>query len=781
MKLSATKCASNVGTATYFSSASRIFHAMSVALISGILPYSLFAQQELTDDELAYELPIFVVTATKEARPILEVPMSIQAVDSQKLSDFGLFSLQDVQILTPGLYVNMNDPRNPVPSMRGVTFEPDSGTTAAVDVYWNETAIDGSTAFRSMYDVAQIEVLKGPQGTLRGRSSPGGAITIATRRPDLELFGAHFSVSASDQNLFNTQFAINAPIVKGKLAVRVAGLYDGNDAGGVKNVVRNHEAGSITRSWRATLDWKVNDDLSFSLVHQYLRQVQDPYNPIEGSSVYHSDLPQNVDLFDRISVNPGLTHYEDEPVLTSLTAEWNLPGDHQLVAVLGRQKRDTLTVNEFDNALSIIRDWTHPQILSIESETNTYEIRFSSINHDKWNYILGAYYEEGENVSNVQQPAVKLWFDGANPYVSTSPVPRAPDMVIPLDMDITGDGSYKGIFTTQTFQIDDKWKLEGGLRYQQIKSNSLQSAPDLGINAPTERDEDPVTGSLSLSYQQSDALLYYFSVGRSYRPGGEGFRNNAEMLEKYLHYDSETSMGYELGIKSTWYDNRLQLNGALFRQEFDGFISHSGFVFADTNFDGISDNNFGITFNGDARTQGLELGMALSLKHRVVINLDATFIDAVWTDANSPTSVSDENGTPVFNTSGEQVSYRQLNGERMGSAPRVHVSGSIDWSKDLGSYQFFTRGLFRYQGNRINNRLPEEYSKISGYGVVDLFAGLRSTDSRWSFTLWVKNVLDKEILVDYDTYKNIGLWPSGYREARIGPQREVGISATLSF
>lgn len=757
----------------------KFFGVLPVAILIGSGQFIAQAQDDLLNTDI-FELPTYMVTATKEPRSIQEVPMSVDAIDASKLSDLNLFNLEDVQNITPGLFINTNDPRNPVPSLRGITFDPDSGTSAAVDVYWNETAINASTAFRSMYDISQIEVLRGPQGTLRGRSSPGGAITIATRRPDMELFGASLSMSASDQNLFNTQIAINAPIVAGKLALRIAGLYDGNDVGGVENIVRDDKSGSLTRSWRATLEWKPSEDFNLTLVHQYMKQTLDAYNPIEGSSAFSDSLPENVDLFDRISVNPGPVHYAEEPILSSLTAEWKLPGDHELVAIIGRQVRNTQTETEFDNALNIISDWTYPQVLSIESESYSYELRFFSINHEKWNYIFGLYYENGENDSRVQQVAVKMWFDGLNPYVSSSPVPRAPDYIVPLDMSITGDGSYKGIFTTQTLQLSEKWRLEAGIRYQQIKSNSLQSAPDLGINTDTERDESPVTGSVSLSYQKTDSLLYYFTVGRSYRPGGEGYRNSAEMLEKYLHYDSETSLGYELGFKSTWYDNRLQLNAALFRQEFDGFISHSGFIYADSNFDGISDNNYGITFNGDARTQGVEIGMALSLPHRVVINFDATFIDAEWTDAQSPASVVDENGVPVFNTPDEQVSYISLDGERLGDTPRVQLSSSLDWSRNLESFQIFTRGLFRFQGDRENRRVPD-HSHISSYSVVDLYAGLRSLDSRWSFTLWAKNVFDRDIVVDHSSMAYIGLWSAGYREARIAPPREIGITASFSF
>ena len=167
-------------------------------------------------------LPDVQVTATKDARPVREVPMNVSAVDANTVSKFNLLNVADVASVTPGLDVNTNDPRNPIPTMRGITFNPDSGTSAAVDVYWNEIAVGAPTAFRTMYDVGQIEVLRGPQGTLRGRSSPGGAITIATHKPDMNNYGASVSQQFSTEHLFNTQIMANVPILKGVLALRLA-------------------------------------------------------------------------------------------------------------------------------------------------------------------------------------------------------------------------------------------------------------------------------------------------------------------------------------------------------------------------------------------------------------------------------------------------------------------------------------------------------------------------------------------------------------------------------
>jgi len=251
------------------------------------------------------------------------------------------------------------------------------------------------------------------------------------------------------------------------------------------------------------------------------------------------------------------------------------------------------------------------------------------------------------------------------------------------------------------------------------------------------------------------------------------------MLDKYLHYNPETSIGVEVGVKSTWYDNRLQLNMAVFRQEFDDYISHSGFVASDFNFDGIPDNSVGITFNGDARSQGVELGLALSLPRRVILNFDASYVDARWTDARSPAHVSNASGVPIFNTPGEQVSYISLNGKPLGETPRLEFSAGLDWSKPVRSFELFTRGLVRYKGNRELLNVPNP--DIGGYTLVDLFAGVRLPGGRWSVSVWAKNAFDREVVTSRGNMATIGLWPSGYTSVQVALQRELGVTASFSF
>jgi len=732
-----------------------------------------------TEDENIVTLPVVMVTADKISRPLQEVPMAVVAVDAKTVENFNLLDVSDIEVVSPGLDMKP-DPRSPVPSLRGIAFNPDSGTTASVDMYWNEVPVSANTAFRSMYDVGQIEVLRGPQGTLRGRSSPGGAITYAARRPDLEKFGFNIEQSLSDIDLVNTQAAINIPIVSGKLAVRLAGVYDANAAGDIHNIYLDEDTRSHTRSYRGTIGWKPTDDIEVNLTHQWLEQELVRTNSVEGDATYGAPLPSGVRPSDRLAVAPGMDTYEDNPILTSLTADWRLPKDHRLSLIAGRHATSNDISGEFYNQMNLIYGYSSPQLLYIESETYSYELRFSSVEHEKWDYVFGLYYEDSETSGSVQQVAARLWFDGPNPFVSSSPVPRAPDMEIPLNLTMDGSGSYKGVFTTQTFKFDDAWRLELGARYQKIESSLAQSDPALGIDSQATLDGDPFTGSASLSYKLRPGVNTYLTYGRSYRPGGTGFRTSAQLDEKYLHFSEETSNGLELGVKGAVNDNRLQFNAALFIQKFDGYISHSGFIPVDYQADGFQDDVVGITFNGDAESKGIELGATASLPGRVVLGVNTAYAKATWADGTmAPSGVYDANGNPVFNTPGEQVSYTDIGGDTLGDAPKFTFSSTIEWTRPMRSMEWFTRGLFYYKGEREIRGVPDP--ELPGYATIDLFVGLRSSDRRWEVTLWAKNALDEQVETNRGSSNVIGTWVSGYRMVTLNPPRELGVTAKFSF
>jgi iron complex outermembrane recepter protein len=181
------------------------------------------------------EIQEVVITASKRKESIQTVAMSVDALTAESLQKLNVQQFADVEKLSPGMQLDSADGRGQSVALRGVTFNPDTGASPTVQIYWNETPISTSDAFRSLFDIGRIEVLRGPQGTLRGQTSPAGAITVATRVPSLTGVEGTINQTWGSHRLWNTQAAVNVPLIEGKLAMRVAGVYNRSE-GDVHNV-----------------------------------------------------------------------------------------------------------------------------------------------------------------------------------------------------------------------------------------------------------------------------------------------------------------------------------------------------------------------------------------------------------------------------------------------------------------------------------------------------------------------------------------------------------------
>jgi iron complex outermembrane receptor protein len=180
----------------------------------------------------AVEVEVVVVTARRRDESIQDVPAVVNAVTPEELVKLNIRDFTEVQNLVPGLSLTNN--ANGIggsAQVRGVNFDVNaSGNNATVEFYQNDAPITAGVVLQQMYDVGQVEVLRGPQGTLRGRASPSGSITVTTKKPDLYKSGGYGSFTATDTGTTNFNGAVNIPIIEGIAAIRVAGVFNGDNA-----------------------------------------------------------------------------------------------------------------------------------------------------------------------------------------------------------------------------------------------------------------------------------------------------------------------------------------------------------------------------------------------------------------------------------------------------------------------------------------------------------------------------------------------------------------------
>lgn len=736
-----------------------------------------------------------VVTATKRSENIQNVPSTVTAVSGETLQKLNILSFQDVQKLTPGLVLDNGGGRAQKVSLRGISFDPDTGASAAVQVYWNETPISASTAFRAMYDIGQVEVLRGPQGTLRGQTSPAGAITLVTRRPEFNTYGASINQTVGQNGLFNTQAAVNLPLVEGKLALRVAGLYN-HDRDGVENAISGRKNSDTAHSVRASLAWRPTDDIDVVLVHQVLndRLVAQPLAigaPLAGTG----QVGPSLRLDDRKSVVEGPFEFYHRSRLTSLSATWTLPG-HRL-SYIGGYQRTTDTSSRDGDVTNVVKGFSDVQNVFVTAHQLTQELRLESTGDRFWNYLIGAYYGRTNSFASFNQNYNVFFAPYAPPAFS-----------LPLTgMSKPGEGKDLAFFTDHRFALTSRDDLELGLRWQRNESTAQNLIGVGGPPAPVlppdfvSRKSSAWTGSASYKHRFTDDLMAYVSYGRGFRPGGTTqFVTNAALAPQYRVYQDETSDSVELGVKSQWFDRRLQVNADIFRQKIDGYIgrangvgSRGAAVAGEPKGPGAggtypydaATGGINLNTNGDAVITGAEFEVTGVIVQGWQATLNASYIDAHYDNALLYCNDINNDGVPDADVTwvqpGRQVSVCATNSKLTsdtGIAPgKFNLALNSEYVRNVGAVDLFARGLARYTPKAYYAGADRHFDS---YATVDLYLGLRDAERAWEVSLFAQNLFDKTAQT-YERSTSVNGVNGGYLGAVAIPERKIGVSFRYNY
>ena len=232
-----------------------------------------------------------VVTALRRDQNITDVPLNVQAITAQDITNQAITNFSEVDKLVPGLTLTTSAQGNEA-SIRGVSTASVSGAPQSLDIYFNEVPVLAFSVFSGLYDIGQIEVLRGPQGTLRGRTAPTGAITITSRQPNVNEFGgyAEAQVQGHERIGYTIQGAANVPIVQDVLALRLAGFYQKDDLNGTRSISGANSRRRIA-SGRATLLFTPGDRFSLLATYQHNDEVEAKIARVAGTGLGYNGPP----------------------------------------------------------------------------------------------------------------------------------------------------------------------------------------------------------------------------------------------------------------------------------------------------------------------------------------------------------------------------------------------------------------------------------------------------------------------------------------------------------
>jgi len=735
-----------------------------------------------------------VVTAQKRSENVQDIAATVNVITGKDIEKYQSFDFSSIQQQTAGLTLASPNARNNIIALRGVSVDPESGTASAVDTYWNDAIVRPDVAFTQMYDLERIEILRGPQGTLQGRTSPAGAINIITKRANVDESGGYVQLSATDNDGINGQVAYGAPLIDGTLAVRVAADYDKNSGPNIKNLTTGFDDQEYeTKSGRFSAVWNATDTFSAQLIYQYLDQDLDDPKAMTGVD-QRGERPTLVptDLKALATTNDSA---ELDFNIANLIVDWEVL-DHEVTGIVGytdSTKKAYTAADRADSLRYFVPATTAPTQQNSNTDTTSYsyELRVASADNDFWDYLVGVYYQD-QNTDTVFNANSLLLAPAL-----VAGVGFATQSVIPVN------SNNFAVFTFNTFQLTQDIQLEAGLRWTKYDSykqatvnyagandpgplpskevvNALFASrfPIVGISNP-HTNADALTGSLKLRYEWSDEVSLYAAYNRGYRPGGLSIvpSPNIEFLpdpEATLTYDEETSDAIEVGVKSTLWDDRATLNLALYYQKFDGYFGFVRGVQVLNDAGEPVDLPGGIVYNGDANIWGIEVEGRVLLSDRWDAGGSLSYNKAEWDGATQP--CNDRVGNEV-------VGACDIDGQPISGEPEWSLSLNSEYFYPLESTEVYLRGLFKYTDDRLNTDasagIGNVRSEFSSYQTLDLFTGLRSNDFAWDVSLWVKNVTDEDEVIYQqgpDQY-DVALSGGSYTQTNILRERTFGMTA----
>jgi iron complex outermembrane receptor protein len=729
-----------------------------------------------------------VVTAKKRRQNLQNVPQTVDVVRGSDVRKLDLFQFDELQNVVAGLGLNENGGRGQNISLRGITFDPDTAADPAVDVYLNEVPLAQVTSiFQDMYDLDTVQVVRGPQGTLRGRTSPAGAILVDTMLPDLDRTSGYAEVTFSDNDRLESQFGVGTPLVPGKLAVRIAGLFDQNGGYGTQNIVTGQSDHNLQHSYRITLEARPNDSFDLVLMHQESNDRTRQFPVLDGDGTAGPISPEQ-----NLSAVSGPYEYYDRSNLTTLQARLHIPqGD--IVYVSGYQAVKDEFARYQDVGDMLPHFDTGSQLSDQSVNEFTQELRFQSPANARLATMLGVYFAHQDATADVFTPS-EILFDPApyGPYPYAKPVAN-----INADVGIPELETDYAVFTDETFRIGPRDTVEGGLRWQYVhqyraSGYTVDLPPELGGGTLRQTLIDPNnqnadyrawTGLASYTHQASEHISLYASYGQSFRPGGAVLGVSVPLPEQFLIFKPETSYDFEIGTKARWLDGRFRLDADIFHQTYSGYIGRENNLYTAYGYTSIDTN-------GDAVSQGFEFTATALITDNWHFALNATFADAHYDNARLPCNDFAGTGTPNVNgpprvAGGGVVSYCVTDGTL--GLPNWSVSLNSEYTVHIADgLEGFLRGLYTFQPR---TRLTLQATNEDPRSIANLYVGLRRPDGRWEGLLFIKNAFNTTGFTDaFGPEYDSGLlrpefaavnFPTGYSAGTIVHPREIG--ATLSY
>ncbi len=791
----------------------RWIHLLVLSSSVAILPMAAQAQEAAGGTAEDGGLQDIVVTAQRQSESLQSTPLSVAAFTGEALRARGTVNVEDLAAQTPSLSIK-NDfgAVNPNIYLRGVGIgDINANVTGTVGVYVDEVyKASPASQLMQFFDVARVEVLRGPQGTLYGRNTTAGAINIISK-PPTEDFVADVTASYGRFDEIQLEGGASGALVPDTVRLRVSGSYHRRD-GYIRNINSNPASLAPRRiadidNWatRAQLQLLPGEQIDVLLavhagrsdttgVSYNHRGVFDPtayaQGRIETCGLARIQAYRCVDFLgyrdtdhdpDRVDIN-GVSreNVRNWGARLRVNADW---GDVALTSISAYDRTRRASVFDIDDSPNSAVD----AVQRARSAQISQELRLASTNKDqRFHWVAGGFYfRERLNYFG----SFDL-FRGQRPAVATAAAARNLGPPLTLGVNPAGNPALAAqlgslVFAVPVFfvtypyrqrveswaafgqgylDLTDTVTLTGGLRYsdERRRFDYLSAVTEPFFTIPIAQTSaalgnnrtrfDDLSWRVAVDWQATRDLFGYASVSRGTKAGGfSGALLTSQAQTR--PYRDERLTSYEVGLRSEFLDRRLRINATGFYYDYRDVQ-----VYTLENNGGFPDS---ILSNlPRARVTGAELELIARPVEQLMVNVGASLLDTkIVSDFLNPAGV---------NIRGNELAY----------APHLSISGSLSWTQPLGGEagDLLLTGDFSRQGGSYTETNNVARLRAQGALILGLRAAYRAPGGRWELAAWGRNITDRRYITLVGNVADFG-----FDRVKYNAPATYGLSVRLQY
>lgn len=695
-------------------------------------------------DEAYSQIESVTVSARRVAENAQSVPIPIAVVSGDALEKAGQLRIEDLNQRLPSTNVQFGNPRQTSIAVRGLGNNPaNDALESSVGVFLDNVYLGRpGMANADLIDIDQVSLLRGPQGTLFGKNTTAGVLNLQTRLP---TFQPELVLESSGGNYgyYQVRGAVSGPIFDQVLAGRLSAARS-HQGGFVQDIFDGRNLNGYTRDGvRGQLLYQPDESFSLRLIGDYNRESSDccagalySAGP-NGGAVYLNFIRRigaTVVLdpdYRKVTLN-STQHMSVNQGGGSAEANWQV-GDLRLTSITAYRNWRFLPTNDADNTnLNAITDAGQ----AVRDEQWTQELRIASPAGRAVQFVAGLFYFY-QHQDNQQ---FTYYGPDAGAYTGRPFFNNGTSII----SQFLGTNSA-AVFSQATWNVSSRWSLTAGVRETyEDKATRVHRNPATGLPGFQAAFGEYDSGSLarhdantsalgSASYKFSEDVLGYLSVSRGAKAGGiNPAVPSAGLTTASLYVAPEKATDYEIGLKSTWLERRLQVNANLFWTDVIDYqatqlLESSPGVFVQT-----------LTNIGKVRSRGAELDVQAVPVTGLRISLDSSLNDARYLSyRNAPCSAESlAAGRKVCDLTGAQVV----------GAPKWIVSPGVELTRPLAaSLEAFAGAQYSWRSSFFGSADDSALARVHSYGLLNLRAGVNGDWGRnkWSVWVWGDNVTDR--------------------------------------